>query len=566
LPDHGVLHPQSAPQTIVKPDKVITLKKNAARPHIHRYTLRFKTIKEKNEEEAHQLVKESLQRYLDIVLQADPKTIIPPFLELDRNDKSVSDLSAVFHLSSVDSYHVMKKYFFRLSSRDEAGNRWCSLILAQSLPFPSFMEKAKSSLENMNFSLWPKASDNENTMDVGWLLYSTRAQDEERLSALLSRITEENIGVKWKPIRSSNANIKKKDQSTVEEKIKALHVECSVDCLQEVKDKLNRWYSSSSTRFPDGTKMRLVPTISSVTSIDNRAKFASCLARQAALTAGLASAVTREISTNLLLDKKDPSTNKSFRQILMEISPENKPGSSLFHTIDCQFKSDAVVNFQFHPEHASEANNLIAGLVPFLKDSGHSYHLKMFTPESIKRQAKSKWDAEKRDNFNFTNEPTLHEEVSPKPTTDQEPVVSLHIPDFPTEHMPSMRKEDDSVSTFHQGQTINLADYPDDEEEDGEEVSSTKPDPPVGILRTSRPHDSDAVSKISISDSASRISSLETKLSAMDKAFRLEIAKLQQQAVSHALTNDDDISNQPEVANPPQVSEAGGSKGIAGHG
>jgi len=173
--DHGFLHPQSAPQTIVKPDKVITLKKNAARPHIHRYTLRFKTIKEKNEEEAHQLVKESLQRYLDIVLQADPKTIIPPFLELDRNDKSVSDLSAVFHLSSVDSYHVMKKYFFRLSSRDEAGNRWCSLILAQSLPFPSFMEKAKSSLENMNFSLWPKASDNENTMGVGWLLYSTRA-------------------------------------------------------------------------------------------------------------------------------------------------------------------------------------------------------------------------------------------------------------------------------------------------------------------------------------------------------------------------------------------------------
>jgi hypothetical protein len=89
LPEPGVLHPQSAPQTIVKPDKVNILKKNAARPHIHRYTLRFKTIKEKNEEEVHQPVKESLQRFLDIVLQADPKTIIPPFLELDRNDKSV---------------------------------------------------------------------------------------------------------------------------------------------------------------------------------------------------------------------------------------------------------------------------------------------------------------------------------------------------------------------------------------------------------------------------------------------------------------------------------------------
>jgi hypothetical protein len=55
---------------------------------------------------------------LEIVLQVDPKTIIPPYLELDRNDKSVSDISAAFPVSSVDSYHVIKKYFFRLSNRD----------------------------------------------------------------------------------------------------------------------------------------------------------------------------------------------------------------------------------------------------------------------------------------------------------------------------------------------------------------------------------------------------------------------------------------------------------------
>ncbi len=124
--------------------------------------------------------------------------------------------------------------------------------------------------------------------------------------------------------------------------------------------------------------------------MNNKTKFASCLARQAAMNAGLASAITREISTNLLLDHQDPVKKKSFRQILMEISPQNKPGTTLFHTIDHQFKSDVIVNFQFHPENASEANNLIAGLVPFLKDNGHSFHLKMFTPEALQRQAKSK--------------------------------------------------------------------------------------------------------------------------------------------------------------------------------
>jgi hypothetical protein len=108
----------------------------------------------------------------------------------------------------------------------------------------------------------------------------------------------------------------------------------------------------------------------------------------------------------------------------MEIVPENKPGTTLFHTIDRQFKSDTIVNFQFHPENALEANNLIAGLVPFLQDSGHSFHLKMFTPEALQRQAKAKWNPETReadsetdaelanllaedDGLNFTNKPTL---------------------------------------------------------------------------------------------------------------------------------------------------------------
>jgi len=268
----GILHATGPVQSLVQVDKVIALKKNNSRPHIHRYTLRFKTIQAKTEDEGHQIVQDTLQRFFNIITQADPKTVIPPYLELDRNDKSVCDLSSAFPVSSVDSYHAMKKYFFRLSTRDEGGVNWCSIILAQSIPFANFMEKAKYSLENNNFSLWPKVSDNENTTDVGWLLYSTRAQDEDRLSALLSKTINENIGVKWKPIRATTSNVRKKDQTPDEEKVRALHVECSVGRLQEVRDKLKIWYGLSSQKFPDGTKMRLVPTITSVSSINNRTK------------------------------------------------------------------------------------------------------------------------------------------------------------------------------------------------------------------------------------------------------------------------------------------------------
>jgi hypothetical protein len=48
------------------------------------------------------------------------------------------------------------------------------------------MDLARSSLMNMDYGLFPKASDHETAAEIGWLLYYTRSQDEERLSELIS--------------------------------------------------------------------------------------------------------------------------------------------------------------------------------------------------------------------------------------------------------------------------------------------------------------------------------------------------------------------------------------------
>jgi hypothetical protein len=342
--------------------------------------------------------------------------------------------------------------------------------------------------------------------------------------------------------------------------------------------------------------------------MNNRTKFASCLARQAALNAGLASAVTRKISTNLMIDRKDPITKKSFRDILMAIALENRPGTTLFHTIDRQFKSDIIVNFQFHPENALEANNLIAGLVPYLRDHGHNFHLKMFTPEALQRQAKSEWNRTTReadsetdaelanllaedDDLNFTDEPTMEKvkatDIHQDEPNHEEAFVSVQVPNFSAEHMPSMNLDEDSVSTFHHGNTINLEEDPVSDEEKSSPINSQKT--PVSILRTPFSQEVDVLLKISMSDSATRISSLETEFSMLGKQFRDEICKLQSQAAKQADTQleqssmlseilstlkkinlstlmDNQSPKRSEVANPPQTAKAGGSPGVAGHG
>ncbi len=295
----GILHaipqgsipnkPQSSAGSI---DKQIILKKGMLRPHIHRYTLQIKIISSKSEEDEQVLVQKTLKKFFDIVLQGDSKSIIPPFFELDRSDKSVPDLSSSFHVDALDSYYSLKRYFSRLSPRSEDGHVWCSVILAQSISFAAFMEKTRHSLENQAFSLWPKAPDHELATEVGWLLYSTRQQDEARIAEMLSQLSGEKIGIKWKAIRTTTGFNHSKDKEDNSSRVYALHLECAVDRAQEARQKLSKWYGSASKSFPDGSKMRLVPPFNTILSVGNRQKYASLIARQAALNPRLGTGTT----------------------------------------------------------------------------------------------------------------------------------------------------------------------------------------------------------------------------------------------------------------------------------
>jgi len=53
------------------------------------------------------------------------------------------------------------------------------------------MDKARLSLANLEYGLFPKASDHEETAEIGWLFYSVRQQDEERLSEMISCLVNE---------------------------------------------------------------------------------------------------------------------------------------------------------------------------------------------------------------------------------------------------------------------------------------------------------------------------------------------------------------------------------------
>jgi hypothetical protein len=133
------------------------------------------------------------------------------------------------------------------------------------------------------------------------------------------------------------------------------------------------------------------------------------------------------MSTNLMLDKKNPETGKTFRQLIMAINPENAPDIPLFHTIDKQWRSDSGVTFAFRPEHETEARSIVAVLIPVLRDEGHEWFLRMFSADAQQHHVSSRWDAATTqvfsieevelaefsatdDDLNLTNEPTQQKE------------------------------------------------------------------------------------------------------------------------------------------------------------
>jgi hypothetical protein len=182
-------------------DKPINLKQGQKRTHIHRYDMRISGKKTKDEEEEFSTIKAALQKFFDLLLQADASIIIPPFWEIERSDKTAPEISSKFQVSELDSLVAIKRYFPRLSKINDKGFEYCNMIIAHSSSFFEIMDKLRQIFHDLKFGLYPRASDHEDSAEVRWLLYSNKFQDSQRLAQLFSSLVNEQVGVTWKPTR-----------------------------------------------------------------------------------------------------------------------------------------------------------------------------------------------------------------------------------------------------------------------------------------------------------------------------------------------------------------------------
>jgi hypothetical protein len=63
--------------------------------------------------------------------------------------------------------------------------------------------------------------------------------------------------------------------------------------------------------------------------------------------------------------------------------------------------------FIFHPENEQDACSIIAGLLPFLKETASPYFVELFSEEAYVRHVHSKWERKTRQAYS-AEEPELY--------------------------------------------------------------------------------------------------------------------------------------------------------------
>jgi hypothetical protein len=258
--------------------------------------------------------------------------------------------------------------------------------------------------------------------------------DASRLKSLLTTLTGTEIGVKWMKISTDYGS--KRDQSTVaKEPTKALVLEVPQDQIHELRDQLSTWYGSKATSFPDAVQMRLIPPLDALSDTNRQANYGAALAKQASFVAKMGKGSSWEFTSNLILDKKEPSSGLSLWQIIMAIPSSQHPNYPLFHFINRGWKEGSTVVFHFLPSNESEARMYITGLIACLRATVSPWFLDLFKPIARACSQGTSWDPKTKQitsllDSNFNN--TLKQDPLNDLTNSSAALLSSYSPTIST--------------------------------------------------------------------------------------------------------------------------------------
>ncbi len=138
--------------------------------------------------------------------------------------------------------------------------------------------------------------------------------------------------------------------------------------------------------------MQLIPPLDALSYGNKQENYGAALAKPASFVSKMGRGTSWELTSNLILDKKEPTTGISLRQIIMAIPSSNHPNYPLFHCVNKGWKEGSTIVFHFLPSNESEARMYISGLIAYLRATTLPWYLDLFKPVARSRSHGTSWD------------------------------------------------------------------------------------------------------------------------------------------------------------------------------
>ena len=322
------------------------------------------------------------KKWMTKLMECDNNVAILPWYDSDMGEDRITKVSNI-----PPSLFMFKKYFQRGNPKEEGGKVYTDVYLSHTKPMEVIKGDLSWFLKKEQIDIYIKDIQSDTTARLGWLLFSFQGLDVTTLCAEISAILRIEIAGRYKPILTDTWD------KSIESKhrLKAVHLECARKDERKAKKELGKLYSSTSTIFPLGIRMRLVAEYKEVKgNIVNIKKHCNLRAKQAHFTKKLGSVFSEDIMN---LDVVHSTLGKSLREMIMQIKTWDAQRANMFHAVNLSWKGDKIV-FSFPPSNELNATMVVDGLIPFLRWLYGDEVMDFFTPDACLEKADWTWDKE----------------------------------------------------------------------------------------------------------------------------------------------------------------------------
>ena len=323
-----------------------------------RFTVKLSIPESDNPLEAFRLLLKGLVSELQATCEDSDKIFILPWAESDRTKINAIDSPDEIPVGMTKLGKFIPRFF---PGKGEAMMSYFKLYIGHDKDLEEMQTDIKYWLMSGDHGMYFELLQCENSVFIGWLLWSLKSMDVNALTEDILQMTGIRVGLRWMAIDSGA-----KGKVPLSEKVFALHLEVARSDKRKAKKAFLDLYGKTvtdSAELPLYLRLRFITPRSEATSGATITKLKRLRERQKNFLVKIGKAAAPQI---VHLDWRKQEQQQTLRELMMELQSNVYDNTSIFFSVDLDWtKTNHIVTYL--PMMKEEAIHTLNTLIPLLR-------------------------------------------------------------------------------------------------------------------------------------------------------------------------------------------------------